>query len=327
MGCRRLAWVRWFLVAGCVWISAFGAASLAQSGDYPQAPIKLVVPYAPGGGTDVMARLFGQELARLLKRSVVVENKGGAGGIIGTQAVAMAPSDGYTLLFTAMAELTIPDLASATVPYSLESFAPIGRIAFSPFVLLANKQLPVSTVKELIAYGNNPRRAMSISAPANYSYLTGGLFKLETGLDLEVVRYRGSGPAMNDVIAGNVQIGFDTIGVSLPQMRSGNVKPLAVASDRRSVLAPDLLTMAEVGYPLIVGGAWYGLVAPQGTPAPVIEILRGAIATALDSKEFTQKLLEQGFEPFRNDTSAAFEKFLKDDSVKWHAVAEKVGFK
>ncbi len=319
---------RWALAAGiAAAIGTFGGLTMAQSGDYPQAHIKLIVAYAPGGGTDVMARLFGQELARLLKTSVIVENKGGGGGIIGAQAVATAAPDGYTLLFTAMAELTIPNLASATVPYSLDSFAPVGRIAFSPFVLLANKQLPVSSVKELLAYGTNPRRSMSIAAPANYSYLTGGLLKLETGLDLEVVRYRGSGPAMTDVIAGNVPIGFDTIGVSLPHMRSGNVKPLAVASDKRSSLASDLPTMAEAGFPAIVGGAWYGLVAPKGTPAPVIEKLRGAIADALASPDFSKRLMEQGFEPFSNDTPAAFKKFLKDDTVKWTNVADKVGFK
>lgn len=314
------------MVIGSVMLAGTASAQ-TQAGSYPDKPIKMVVAYPAGGGTDVMARLFGQELARLLKQSVAVDNRAGGGGIVGTQVVANSPPDGYTLLFTAIGELTIPDLLTTTVPYKRDDFAPIGRIAFSPFVLLANKEIPVTSVQELVALANNPRKPYSISAPANYSYLTSGLFKLEAGLDFEIVRYRGSAPAMTDLVAGNVQVGFDTIAVSLPHIRSGNVRPLAVAAEKRSMLRPEIPTMAESGFPMIIGGAWYGLAAPKGVPEPVIERLRWAIASALESKEFLQKLSEQGFEPFPNDTPAAFDKFLTEDSARWHSVAAKVGFK
>ncbi len=319
---------RW-LAMGMIFAASVVACGtrLARADEaYPAKPIRLIVAYAAGGGTDIMARLVGEQLGRRLNQSVIVENRSGGGGIIGAQTVADAAPDGYTLLFTAIAELTIANLSTPNVPYKLSDFSPVGRIALSPFALLVNKDLPVKTVSDLVSYAAHPPTPMSMSAPANYSYLTGGLFKLQTHLNMPSIRYRGSAPAMTDLVGGHVQLGFDTIAISLPQAKSGNVRMLAVASDKRSLLAPDVPTMAESGYPAVIGGAWYGLVAPKGVPTAVTQRLQQAISAMLQSSDFTQKLAEQGFDPYLNDTPAAFEQFLKDDSAKWQAVAEKVGF-
>jgi tripartite-type tricarboxylate transporter receptor subunit TctC len=299
----------------------------AQDG-YPNKPIKLLVGYAAGGGTDITARLIANELGTELGQPVIVENRPGAAGTIAANAVAKASPDGYTILFSAGSDVTITKFTVPDLPYDIfHDFAPITRVSTTPFALVTNRDLPPNSVRELIDYAKQQPKKLNMSASATYAQLTGGLFQTQSGLDITTVPYKGAAPALIDLIAGHVQFGFESVAVALPQVKGGKIKVLAVASEQRSALMPNVPTMIESGMPGFTSFIWYGMLAPKGTPEPIQKRLLAALDKVLRSSQMRQKMMESGFEPFVGDTPAAFQKFLQSETDRWIGVAQRTNYK
>jgi tripartite-type tricarboxylate transporter receptor subunit TctC len=263
--------------------AAFVCASAVAAG-FPEKVITLVVPYPPGGATDTVARVVAKGMGQRLGQTVVVDNKAGAGTVIGAGAVAQAAPDGYTLLISSNTTFTVNPALRAKLPYDAQkSFESIGLIGTSPLVLLANPSLPASNVKELVALAKAKpgKLAYGSFGSGTTSHLAGEMFKLVTGADILHVPYKGSAPAMTDLIGGQVQLTFDTNVAALPMLQAGKVKALAVTSARRSPSLPKVPTVAEAGYPEFEMVPWITIVAPRGLPGAVQKTLGKALADTL----------------------------------------------
>ncbi|MCQ4159560.1 tripartite tricarboxylate transporter substrate binding protein [Roseomonas sp. GC11] len=273
----------------------------AQGGTWPNRPIRLIVPYTPGAATDAMARLAAQKIQEQLGVTVIVENRSGANGTIGGQAVLQAPADGYTLMGSASIHPMARHVMKI-VPYDpVGDFLPIARTARGPCVLVQDKRLPQATLAETIAAAK--------AAPGKWSFATSSLgsaghlasieFNRQAGTDIEVVPYRGSAPALTDVAAGNVQLMFDPVLATLPMIRGGQLRGLGIATPERTALAPELPTLSEEGLPGFTFYSWYGIWAPRGIPAEIAARLNEAVTRGLHEPETVQRLAGQGFEPVR----------------------------
>ena len=262
---------------------------------YPTKPIHLIVPAAPGGGTDIAARSFVPALQDNLGQPVVIENRGGAGGIIGTDLVAKAAPDGYTLLLCYVSHATNPTLV-AKLPYdTLRDFAPITLVAHEPNVLVTHPSVPASTLAEFIAYARERSGKLSYATdPGSAGFLAGELFKQMAGVKVEYIPYKGSGPAAADVVAGHVPYMWSVISIATPYVRGGRLKALAIAAKRRSPSLPDVPTTAEGGMPDFVVSGWYGLLAPAKTPKAVIDRVHAAAAKALQNEAVLARLATSG---------------------------------
>jgi len=297
------------------------SAAPSQAADYPTEPIKLIVPFAPGGSVDTVARILGQELTKELGQSIVVENRAGAGGNIGFEAVAQAKPDGYTLLM-ASSPLAVNVSLYKSLGYDpVKSFAPVSLVALQPNVLIVNPELPVKTVAELIEYGKaNPGKLNFGSSGLGASqHLSGELFKRRTGIDMVHVAYRGGGPAMTDLVAGRIQLMFETIPSSIPYITSGQLRPLAVTVEKRSPQLPDVPTMAEAGVTDFVSRGWLGMAAPAGTPQPIIDKLNAAVVKALAEPAIAKRLTELGL-VVDGSSPAEFASFLEAEIGAFHTL-------
>ncbi|KQU75597.1 MULTISPECIES: tripartite tricarboxylate transporter substrate binding protein [unclassified Rhizobacter] len=266
-----------------VWLAALGGSPALAAG-FPEKPLTLVVPFPPGGATDTMARIISKGMAQRLAQTVIVDNKAGAGTTIGAGAVAQAPADGYTLLISSNTTFTVNPALKAKLPYDAQkSFESIGLIGTSPLVLLANPSLPAHGVKELVALAKAQPGKLAYASFGNgtTAHLAGEMFKLVAGVDILHVPYKGSSPAMTDLIGGQVQLSFDTNVAALPMLRAGHVKALAVTSARRSPSLPQVPTIAEAGYPGFEMLPWITIVAPRGLPPAVQKTLGKALADTL----------------------------------------------
>ena len=311
-----------------------GAASLAfpgllqaQPADYPSRPIRIIAPFPAGQASDIMARLFGDRIAKALGQPVVVENRIGAGGNIGTEAGAKAAGDGYTLTLATAA------LPISTHVYKLNfdpaaDFAPVAQFTITPLVLVVNQKLPVNSVAELIAYGKkNPGKlTFASSGPGTSHHLAGEMFKAQAGLDILHVPYRGSAAAHIDLIGGTVDIMFDNIMAVNPHVKSGKLKALAVTTRTRSPLLAEAPTMAEAGMPSFEAVAWFGLMAPKATPKAVVAKLNGAIQAALAQADVQKQLADMGAQPVPGSPEA-FEAFFLSEIRKWGPVVQKANVK
>ncbi len=269
----------------------------AAAADYPDRPIKLIVPFAAGAGTDAVARFTAQKLEEQLKQPVVVENRVGASGAIGTQAVAQAPADGYTLLFVASPFTTVAAATPTTANYDpIRQFAPIALIAAGPLVWIANSQAPFASMREMIAYARaNPGKLAYGSAGAGgVNHLALELFKNKTGTDILHVPYKGIAPATTDLLGGSIMTLTGTIPAVLPHVKSGKARALAVTGDRRSALMPEVPTMKETGANGTEVYNYWGIVAPIGTPAAVVQRLNGEVQKFLAQKDVQDRLLADG---------------------------------
>ncbi|MCS0503278.1 Bug family tripartite tricarboxylate transporter substrate binding protein [Ancylobacter mangrovi] len=301
--------------------SLFLFAAPVHAADYPTQPIKLVVPFAPGGSVDTVSRIVGQELTKELGQSIVVENRAGAGGNIGFEAVAAAAPDGYTLLM-ASSPLAVNVSLYKKLGYDpVKSFAPISLVALQPNVLVVNPELPVKSVAELIAYAKaNPGKLNFGSSGLGASqHLAGELFKRRTGVDMVHVAYRGGGPAMTDLVAGRIQLMFETIPSAMPYISSGQLLPLAVTVDKRSAQLPDVPTMAEAGVTDFVARGWLGMAAPAGTPQPIIDKLNAAVVKALAEPAVAKRLTELGL-VVQGTSPAEFASFLDSEIASFHTL-------
>jgi tripartite-type tricarboxylate transporter receptor subunit TctC len=301
----------------------------ASAQDWPSKPLRLVVPFATGGATDVLTRLLCEQLTAELKVPCVVDNKGGAGGNLGGAAVAAAAPDGYTFLVSAPGVLAYNKILYREMSFDPDKeLDPICLYAFQPNVLVVNPSLPVKSVAELIAYASaNPRKLNYASGGiGSTSHVAGELFKTMAGLEWQHVPYRGTGPSLVDLLAGQVQLTIDNLPAILPQIKSGGVRALAISTARRWPALPDLPTIAEAGLPGYAAISWQMVAAPSGTPRPIIDRMAAAITKASADPDFKAKVAATGAATAGGTVDEA-RAFVKEEAVKWREVVIKSGAK
>lgn len=302
------------------------APALAQ--DYPNRPVRVVVGYAPGGGTDIFARVIADKLGRVLGQPVIVENKAGANGNIAADQVAKSPADGYSLLFVVNTHVTNVDMY-ASLPYDpIKDFAPVGLVVSTPLLLVATPSFAPNNIQELVAYArSNPGKATfatpGIGSPA---HLTIEMLKAGAGIDIQVIHYKGAGPAQTDVMAGHVNLQIPTLAQALPQAKAGKLKLLAQTGLTRSAQAPDLPTIAEQGLPGFQSDIWFALLAPSATPQPVMARLNRALNEVLTASDTVAKLREMGGDAMGGTPEQAA-RLMLGDQLKWRKVIREVGIK
>ena len=304
-------------------------ASAALAADYPDHPIRLIVPQAAGSATDNAARLLGAVLSQELGQQVIIDNRPGGALTIGLDLVAKSPPDGYTIGMGPIGALAITRHMVAKLPYDIErDFQPIAQVTRGQMLLAVSPKLPVNSVKELIDYARKNPGKLSNASSSNGSpgHVGGELFKFMTGVQIVHVPYRGGSLAINDLIAGHVDLMFESLQSIAPIARAGKVHALAVSGDHRSPAFPDLPTIAEAGVPGYVAATWTGIVAPAGVPRPIVDKLNAAINKALKSEAFLEKFAKFGDEP-GGGTPEDFAATIKSDSAKWAEVVKRSGAK
>jgi tripartite-type tricarboxylate transporter receptor subunit TctC len=310
-----------------VCLALLAGAAFAQT--YPSRPIRLVVPFPAGGATDIIARAVAQKLTEDWGQPVIVDNRPGAGGNIGSELVAKAAPDGYTIEMGTVGTHAINASLYAKMPYDhVKDFTPVILVASVPNVLEVNPSLPVNSVQELIAYAKaNPGKLNFASSGNGTSiHLSGELFKVMTGVQMTHVPYKGSAPALQDLIAGQVQLMFDNLPPSLPQIRAGKLRALAVTSATRAPALPDVPTVAESGLPGFEASSWFGLLAPAGTPQPLIAKLNSAVSAWLATPEAKEKMTSIGANS-AGGSPEDFAKHIAAETAKWSKVVKESGAK
>ena len=303
-------------------------AASAGAQDYPHKPIRLIVPYPPGGGTDIVARILTEPLTSALGQPIIIDNKGGAAGNVGTDIAAKAPADGYHVLFTLSSHTINPKLYPK-LPFDVEKdFVPISLAAMIPQILVVHPSVPANSVQELIAYAKAQPGKLNYASVGTGSpgHIAGELFKLKTGVDIVHVPYKGGGPAVTDTIGGQVQMLFVSMPAAWQHVKSGRLKAIAVTSDKRSVAAPDVPTFLESGVPDYVVNSWYGALAPAKTPPAALAKLQAAFAQVLQNPQIKEKLLLQGAEATPS-TPAEFDRIIRDELAKWDYVIRAANIK
>jgi tripartite-type tricarboxylate transporter receptor subunit TctC len=307
----------------------FAAAPAGMAQEYPAKPVRLILPYAAGGPTDIVSRLFAQKLGEALGQQFVADNRGGAGGIIACELAARAIPDGYTLLMGAVGVLTINPHLRQKLPFDPQrDFQPVSLLSSSPYLLLVNPGVPARSVKELVA--------LAQARPGQLNYASGGvgtgnhlsaeLLKLTAGVDLTHIPYKGASLAVGDLISGQVQALFVNVLPALPHVRSGKARALAVTSARRSTAAPDIPTFAESGYPGIVTSSSFGLLAPARTPSAIVKRLHGELAQIARQPAVRERLEAQGAEVI-GSTPEEFAAFIRSETERWGKVIKTAGIK
>jgi tripartite-type tricarboxylate transporter receptor subunit TctC len=297
-------------------------AAPAAADDYPAKPVRLIIPFPPGGSNDVVGRMIATQLSERLGKQVVVDNRAGAGGVIGTEIAAKAPPDGYTLLVVSIAHAVNPWLYKLNYD-PIKAFAPVAILATGPNVLAVNPSLPVNSVKELVALAKaKPGELQYASAGVgSFQHLGGELFKLTAGVDILHVPFKGGGPAMIDVIGGHTKIVFSSLVQTTPHIRSGKLKALATGGLERNPILPDVPTVKEAGVPDYEAVNWWGIVAPAGTPATIIEKLRTEIAAVQNSAETQRQFVNEGAAVIQM-TLPQFAAFMQGELDKWGRVVK-----
>lgn len=305
---------------GCVAVPAVAQA-------YPSRPVTLVVPFPPGGPTDLFARRIAFELSQALGKQVVVENRAGAGGVVGSQAVARAAPDGYTLLMATTGTHAINATLYPKAGYDpVRDFAPICTVSRTANLLVVNPAVPAKTVKELIALAKSKPGALTVASAGSGTtiHLSAELFKAMTQTDMVHVPFKGTAGAMTDLIAGRVDLMFDNFSTAWPQVKAGRLRALAVTSARRNSAAPDLPTIAEAGVPGYEATVWFGVVAPAGTPDAVVKRLNAEIRKALETPALRDRFAAEGAEPFPL-SPAEFADLIKADIARWGEAVRRSG--
>jgi tripartite-type tricarboxylate transporter receptor subunit TctC len=315
------------LLVTCQVLLAAVAMSAAAAADYPDHPVRLIVPFAPGGPTDVMARHLGNALRDHLGQPIIVDNRAGAGGNIGAEAVAKAAPDGYTLLFGTSGPLAINAGLYPKLNYDpLTSFDPVIMIGHLPNVLTVHPDLPVRTADELIALAKSGRRlTFASSGNGASSHLAGVMFNAMTGTNIQHVPYRGTGPALNDLLAGQVDMTFTDVLTALPHIQAGTLRALGVTTAERSAVLPDVPTLAEQGLHGFDVSVFFGIIVPKGTPPAVIGKLNQAFASALDDAELRRMLTAQGIVRAPSTEPAFLTRFMSAEIPKWRQLIKSAG--
>ena len=315
-----------FALAAMALLPAFGMVP-AQAQTYPAKPVRIIVGFAPGGGTDIVARLLAQKLSEAMGQSFMVENRAGATGMIGAKLLATAPADGYTLLMGCVNSQAIaPPLMERPQYDSVKDFSPVAYIGYVPNVLVVNSSSPVKTLPELLALAKSRPAGLSFASPGvgSTNYLAGEMLRKETGGNYVHVPYKGSSPAIVDLLAGQIDMNFDAMSSVAPYIKAGRLRPLAVTTPERDPDLPDVPTMAELGFQTFNITNWYGVVAPAGTPQVVTGSLHGAIQRILQMPDVSRKLAELGVRG-ENMTPEQFGQFIRSESAKYRDIAKRTG--
>jgi tripartite-type tricarboxylate transporter receptor subunit TctC len=299
----------------------------AAAQEFPSRPVRLVVTVPPGGAADFIARLVGSKLSESLGQPVVVENRGGAGGTIAADAVAKAAPDGHTLLQNSITTHGVGPHLYSKLPYDpVRDFAPVSGLALLPLIMAVNADLPFKTIDEVVAGAKKQNLNFASSGAGGAPHMAAELFKSVTGAPITHVPYKGSGPAVTDLVGGRVQIMFDAAPSLIAHVRGGKLRVLGAASAERNRLLPEVPTFAELGYPKVAVSLWYGLLAPAGTPRPILSKLSQEVTKTLASPDVREKLLAQGAEPMPT-TPEAFGRFMQEEMARWAPVVKQAGVK
>jgi tripartite-type tricarboxylate transporter receptor subunit TctC len=309
-------------------LAAMVAAAPAQGQSYPTKPIRIVAPSTPGDAPDVIARLVADKLSAALGQQVVVDNKPGAGGVVGSESVAKSPPDGYTLIMGNAGSHGINAAVYSKLPYDIQrDFAPVSQVAIAPNVMVINPSVPANSVAEFIAYAKSQPGKLSYASGGNGSsaHMSMELFKAMAGIDVQHIPYKGSSPALTDLIGGQVAVFIGNMPPTVPHIKAGKLRALAVTTKSRSALMPELPTIADTlpGYETV---AWFGVLAPAGTPPEIVNRLSVEIGRIARSPEMREKLVAMGAEPV-GGTPEEFKAVIDRDIAKWKPLAQKVGIK
>jgi tripartite-type tricarboxylate transporter receptor subunit TctC len=307
-------------------LSLLLSPALAAAQDYPAKPIKLIVPFPAGGPNDIIARIVGQRMSELTKQPVVIDNRGGASGALGTDAVAKAAPDGYTIGIVNLGALAI-NQSMEKVPYeTLKDLAPVTLVVTVPEMLVVASNVPAKNMSELVALAKAEPGKLNFAStgPGSLPHLAGELLKLTAGIDIAHVPYRGAAPAINDLLGQQVQMTFLDLPAILPHIRSGTLKPIALGTDARAPTAPDVPTTFELGMPALRIENWYGMVAPAATPPAIVAALNKITTTALADPNVREKLAEQGLTAVGNSPEQ-FRDYIAVETAKWAKVIKDAG--
>ena len=308
----------------CVALGGFASGGAAQR--YPGKPVRFIVPYAPGGGTDIIARIIGQKLSDAWGLPVVIDNRPGAGSTVGTALAARAPADGYTLVMSSIS-LAFDTTIYKDLPYdAVRDLAPVGLVATQPNILAVHPSLPVKSVSELLAQARARPGAINYASAGNGSgpHLATELLKMLAGISLTHITYKGTGPALNDLLGGQVQMMIAVMASTLPHVASGKLRGLAVTGAARSPSAPDMPTIAESGVPDYEFNTWYGIQVPAGTPRAVVDLLNAEVLRALQAPDVRARFAAGGLDPLAS-TPDAFGAMVRAEIAKWRRVAAAIG--
>lgn len=311
----------------CFYAAGTAVAQTPDASRFPTKPIRLIVPFPPGGSNDILARVLAQKMTERLGQQTVVDNRPGADGIIGTELASRALPDGHTILIVSTSYTMNP--AVHKLPYDpIKSLVPIAQLASGPNVITTNPSLPVNSVKELIALAKaKPGQIRYASSGiGGFNHFGGELFNTLAGVKMVHIPYKGGGPAMLDVMTGQVEVNFGTLIQALPQIRSGKLKPLGVGSAKRSPLLPQIPTIAESGVPGYDGTIWWGVLGPAGIPAAIVTRLNNEIGAIVRDPDMTKRLVAEAAEPAA-DTPEAFGKLIVNDIGKWSRIAKQAGIR
>ena len=302
-------------------------SAAAAADDYPNKPVRLIVPFPPGGSNDVVGRLVAKQLSEELGQQVYVDNRGGAGGSIGTEACSVSAPDGYTLCIISIAHAVNPWLHKLNYD-PIKSFVPVTILATGPNVLVVNPQTPFKTVKDLLeaAKANPGKLNYANAGVGSFQHLGGELFNLTAGVNIMNVPYKGGGPAMQDVVAGHVPIMFSSLIQTTSLIKSGQLRALGTGGSKRSPVLPDVPTIAEAGVPGYVAENWWGVVVPAGTPAPIVEKVYKAIQASLKAAPVKAQFDREGASIVQM-SSAEFAEYIKKETAKWERVVKEGNFK
>jgi tripartite-type tricarboxylate transporter receptor subunit TctC len=313
------------IVAVCALLLAGGA--LAQS--YPSKPIRIVVPFPPGGATDIIARAVGADLTRQWAQPVAIENRAGAGGNLGADQVAKSAPDGYTLVMATVGTHAINMSLYSKMPYdTVRDFSPVSLVAAVPNILVVHPSVPVKSVKELIDLARSKPGTLNYASSGNGTsiHLSGELFKTMTGVQMTHIPYNGSGPAVASLLGGQTNLMFDNMPSALPHVKAGKLRALAVTTPRRAAVVPDLPTIAESGLPGFDASSWFGLLGPAGVPRDIVGKLSSAVIAGLQAPEMRERLSSQGADPI-GSTPDQFAAHIQSEIAKWAKVVKASGAK
>lgn len=297
------------------------SANDARADDYPNRPVTLIVPFPPGGGVDTIARVMAGKLSAALGQQIVIENRPGAGSVIGTRAAAKAPPDGYTLVM-----LTTGFTLPSNTGFEIKDFAPIGTISSTPIVIMSHPSLPVNSLADVIAMARKDPGKLSAGSPPppTLNYFAIELMKVMTGIDVTTVTYKGTGPLTNDLVGGHVTLAFNTIAPALGNIQAGKIKAIAVAAPKRSAALPDVPTAAEAGLPGFEAVLYYAMAAPAGTPRPIIDRINKEMRAIITSDEISNRIVSDGGDPAPS-TPDEYAAMIQRDEAKWADLLKKIG--
>ena len=313
------------LAAATLAVAGMGSALAADA--YPDKPLTMIVPFSAGGTTDILARIVGQALGQELGQTIIIENKPGAGGNIGAQQASRAKADGYTLFMGTVGTHAINQALYKKLPYDpVKDFAPLSRVANVPNLLVAHPSRPYKTVQEMIAYAKKHPGEVTYGSPGSGAspHVSGALFQSMTGAEMTHVPYKGSAPAISDLLGNQIAVMFDNMPSAIQHVRSGKLRPIAVTTAKRSPELPDVPTIAEAGVPGYEATSWFGLWAVAGTPAPILTKLQAALTKVLKDPAVAKKIADQGGEVVI-ETPAQFDAFIKSEAAKWGKVVKESG--